>query len=304
MLQNTSIGKEAFMACISLTSITIQDSEISIGEDAFKQCSGLTRIVVLPETPPIIYRGTFNTFNNCSIYVPAGSVEVYKKAVYWSDYADRIQGLAPVPEAVDLGLPSEVKWASFNLGASKPEEYGDYYAWGETESYYSSLDPLTWKPGKERGYYWPSYKWCMGSNTTMTKYCTESKYGYNGFTDGKTVLDPEDDAAHVNLGGNWRMPTDAEWTELRDKCTWTWTTQNGVNGYLVTGPNGNSIFLPAAGLRNNTHLDNAGSTGYFWSSSLNTDDPFTARDVKFHSGYVGGRSGYRDDGRSVRPVTE
>ena len=212
--------------------------------------------------------------------------------------------LVHVPEAVDLGLPSGLKWASFNLGATKPEEYGDYYAWGETEPYYSSQHPLTWKEGKGAGYSWTSYKWCMGSNTTMTKYCTESDYGYYGFTDGKTVLDPEDDAAHVNLGGKWRMPTDDEWTELRENCTWSWTTQNGVDGYLVTGPNGNSIFFPAAGLRDSTYLYLAGSEGFYWSSSLYTGRPNYAMDVRFYSGSVRRGTTYRYYGRSVRPVTE
>ena len=206
------------------------------------------------------------------------------------------------PKAVDLGL--SVKWASFNLGASKPEEYGDYYAWGETESYYSSQDPLAWKDGKEAGYAWPSYKWCMGSNNTLTKYCNRSPYGYNGFTDTKTALDPEDDAANVNLGGSWRMPTDAEWAELMENCTWTWTTQNGVNGRLVTASNGNSIFLPAAGGRSDTDLYDVGSLGYYWSSSLDTGYPDGAWLVVFGSGDVGGYYSNRVDGYSVRPVSE
>ena len=210
----------------------------------------------------------------------------------------------PLPDAVDLGLPSGLKWASFNLGATKPEEYGDYYAWGETEPYYSSLNPLTWKEGKEAGYKWSSYKWCMGSYNTMTKYCSNSEYGYVGFTDTKTVLDSEDDAASVNLGGNWRMPTDADWTELRVHCSWSWTTQNGVYGRLVTGSNGNSIFLPAAGGRYTTNLSDAGSFGYYWSSSLFTDYPNGAWHVYFNpdNGYRGSTNRYY--GLSVRPVCE
>lgn len=211
----------------------------------------------------------------------------------------------PIPEAVDLGLPSGLKWASFNLGASKPEEYGDYYAWGEMAPYYSSQDPLTWKEGKEAGYGWASYKWCNGSNTSLTKYCSNSYYGYEGFTDTKVVLDPEDDAAHVILGGNWRMPTDAEWMELRENCTWTWTTQNGVNGRLVTANNGNSIFLPVAGLWNGTNLGDVGSIGNYWSSSLCTGYPVYALGVIFDSNNV--IIMYEDDrfyGFSVRPVCD
>ena len=208
----------------------------------------------------------------------------------------------PVPEAVDLGLPSGLKWASFNLGASAPEEYGDFFAWGETEPYYSNQDPLTWKEGKKSGYSWSSYKWCMGDKNTMTKYCNIASYGYNGFTDTKTVLDPEDDAARANWGGTWRMPTDAEWTELRQNCTWTLTTQNGVNGRLVTASNGNSIFLPAAGYRTDTGLWNVGSLGFYWSSSLGTGDPYFALAVYCGSGHVSRSNIDRYSGFSVRPV--
>ena len=207
-----------------------------------------------------------------------------------------------IPEAIDLGLPSGLKWASFNLGASAAEEYGDHYAWGETEPYYSSMDPITWIEGKESGYYWPSYRWCMGDYNTLTKYCNDSSRGYNGFTDTKTVLDPEDDAAQVNLGGSWRMPTDAEWNELLENCTWTWTTQNGENGRLVTGSNGNSIFLPAAGLRSNANLFIAGSFGYYWSSSLGAGDQNNAKSVYLGSGDVGRDFGCRSYGLSIRPV--
>ena len=195
-------------------------------------------------------------------------------------------GQVAIPEAIDLGLPSGIKWASFNLGAAMPEENGYYYAWGETS-------PKT-------DYSWASYRWCMGSVNTMTKYCQNAEYGYEGFTDEKTVLDPEDDAAYVNLGGNWRMPTDAEMTELRDNCSWEWTTQNGVYGRLVTGPNGNSIFLPAAG----DWDSGAGSYGDYWSSSLypNSDYVFDAWYLYLNSGNVGKGSSLRCFGLSVRPV--
>lgn len=211
-----------------------------------------------------------------------------------------------VPEAVDLGLPSGVKWASFNLGATKPEEYGDYYAWGETEPYYSSLDPLTWKEGKERGYNWAIYKWCMGGYKTMTKYCRSASCGYEGFTDTKTVLDLEDDAAHVSLAGNWRMPTDEEWTELRTKCSWIWMTLNGVKGRKVVGPNGNYIFIPAAGYRFDTSSNYVGSSCYYWSSSLYSGDDwsFCACGVFFTYTFVDGNYKDRSEGMPIRPVSE
>ena len=198
----------------------------------------------------------------------------------------------PIPEYVDLGL--SVKWASCNVGASKPEEYGDYLAWGETEP--------------KSNYSWSTYKFRTSGdsddNVKFNKYCTQSSYwDSTAPMDNKTVLDPEDDAAHVNWGGSWRMPTDAEWTELMTKCTWTWTSQNEVNGRLGTGPNGNSIFLPVAGNRYDTRLNNAGSYGFYWSSSLKTGNPIHAWHVRFNSGGVSRSSyGYRYSGQSVRPV--
>ena len=186
---------------------------------------------------------------------------------------------------VDLGLPSGLKWATCNVGATKPEEYGNYYAWGGTT-------PKT-------TYDWSTYKWCNGSDDTMTKYCTDSDYGT---VDNKTVLDPKDDAASVNMGGSWRMPTKAEQDELRTECTWTWTTLNDVNGYNVEGPNGNSIFLPAAGYRGSSGLNKAGSYGIYWSSSLNTRYSDCAYDLYFNSDNVDWSYDYRYYGQSVRGV--
>ena len=187
--------------------------------------------------------------------------------------------------AVDLGLLSGTLWADRNVGADAPEAYGDYFAWGETET--------------KDNYAWSTYKWCNGSDRTQTKYCTNSSYGT---VDNKTVLELEDDAAYVNMGAEWRMPTLTEQIELLDNCTWEWTTQNGVNGRKVTGPNGNSIFLPAAGYRYGSSLSNAGSYGYFWSSSLNESHPYGAYVLYFYSGsYDWGYYG-RYYGRSVRAV--
>ena len=194
-----------------------------------------------------------------------------------------------VHKYVDLGLPSGLKWATCNVGATTPEEYGDYFAWGEVE-------PKT-------TYNWSTYKYGTNYNQ-LTKYCSESRFGKDGFTDNKTVLDPEDDAATANWGSVWRMPTKAEQDELRNNCTWDWTTQNGVKGYKVTGPNGNSIFLPAAGYMLEGALNHARSVGYYWSSSLFTDYPFSAYFVYFYSGYVIWYNYSRYYGFSVRPVCQ
>lgn len=167
-------------------------------------------------------------------------------------------------EAVDLGL--SVKWATCNLGAQAPDEYGDYYAWGEQKPYYrSGSSPLIWEDGKSAGYAWGSYGWCGATSSSMTKYCMDAAYGA---ADGKTQLLPEDDAASAQLGGRWRMPTGEECQELLDKCKSEWTKLNGVNGINFTGPNGNSIFLPASGYRTGTGIYLAGLYGYYWSSSL------------------------------------
>ena len=163
------------------------------------------------------------------------------------------------PNAVDLGLSSGTFWADRNVGAESPEDYGDYFAWGETEP--------------KSSYDWETYKWCNGSSSTMTKYCTDSNYGYNGFTDNKTTLELSDDAAYVNMGSNWCMPTYDQLSELRSECTWTWTTQSGTEGYKVTGPNGNSIFLPAAGCYNNGYLYFSGINGSYWIGSLYEGSP-------------------------------
>ena len=198
-----------------------------------------------------------------------------------------------IPKAVDLGLPSGTLWANMNVGASKPEDYGDYFAWGETT------------PQSDNQYSWESYKWCNGSWDTMTKYCYDSGYGYNGFTDNLTVLLPEDDAVTANWGGDWCMPTQAQFEELISNTTSEWTTQDDVYGWKFTSEtNGNSIFLPAAG-RHWGHLIGAGSNGSYWSSTFYEAGPQFARYLYFFSGDVSDVSSdfnYRFLGFSVRPV--
>ncbi len=173
-------------------------------------------------------------------------------------------------EYVDLELPSGTLWATCNVGASSPEEYGDHFAWGETspKDYYDSS----------------TYKWCYYDNNG---YWQLTKYDYSSFPtiegDGKTELDPEDDAAYVNWNPYWRMPTSDQIEELVNCCSWQWTQRNGVNGQLGTGQNGNTIFLPAAGYRWRESLSNVGSVGRYWSRSLCSYDTADAYLLNFYS---------------------
>lgn len=316
-----SIPSNCFSNCIGLTAITWPANLTTISSGAFSGCrfnnanstlelpasvttigSGafgyLHHIIILSTTAVSIQGDTF-AFGYTFLYVPAGMVEMYKVRTNWSYYKDNILPIGDYPkepsvggttaDAVDLGLPSGLKWASWNLGASSPEEYGDYFAWGETEP--------------KSNYEWSTYKWCDGDYNKLTKYCTKSScWDSSEPMDNKNVPDPEDDAAHVDWGGSWRMPTYDEWTELRDNCTWTRTTKNGVNGRLVTSKtNSNSIFLPAAGCRIGYNLNGAGSVGYYGSSSLETGDPRYANDF-YLSVEVMGLCFDRCYGHSVRPV--
>ena len=184
-------------------------------------------------------------------------------------------------EYVDLGLPSGLKWATCNVGANKPEDYGDYFAWGETET---------------------KTEYSVGNS--LTRGHSISELQRRGIVDGNNRLTSSHDAARVKWGGKWRIPTKAELRELCDKCTWSLMSQNGVEGYKVTGPNGNSIFLPAAGLRDGSSLDLAGSYGYYWSSTPVDFNDSIANDLYFSSSLLLMNSHYRYYGQSVRPVLE
>lgn len=176
--------------------------------------------------------------------------------------------------AVDLGL--SVKWGSCDIGASSPMEYGDYYAWGEIEP--------------KEDYSWVNYKWGW---SPITKYNSQDK---------KTILEQADDVAHLKLGGKWRMPTIYEFDELLTKCTFGIMKKNGKLAYLVEGPSGNVIVLPAAGHMDGTSLRNAGSVGYYWSASLYNSG--NAWGVIFGSRDMYWDSGSRCNGLFVRPVSE
>lgn len=170
---------------------------------------------------------------------------------------------------IELGLPSGTKWAPCNVGGENPEDFGDYFAWGETQPHYTVEYDTTWLDGYEDGYAWSNYRYCQGNESTLTKYCNNANYGYNGFTDDLVTLEASDDAASVNWGGGWCMPTGADFQELIDNCDTTWTVRNGISGMLFTSRNnGNSIFLPAAGYYSGDDIIEAGSFGNYWSSSL------------------------------------
>ena len=193
---------------------------------------------------------------------------------------------------VDLGLPSGTLWATCNVGANSPEEYGDYFAWGETEGY---------NDGKTY-FHLSTYKWCNGSYHTLTKYNTSSSCGT---VDNETELDLEDDVAYVNWGADWCMPSEEQFREIINSSytTTEWTAQNGVYGRKITSKkNGKSIFLPAAGYRDDSSLGYDGSNGGYWSRTLSSDYPGFARYLYFDSSSVNVYDYHRYNGRSVRPV--
>ena len=195
-------------------------------------------------------------------------------------------------EYVDLGLPSGTLWATCNIGADNPEEYGDYFAWGET-SPKANYDEWNYK-------YWNLYY--VDNDVEIYKYNTDSGYGT---VDNKMELDLSDDAAYVNWGSGWRMPSKAQCVELFNSSytTTTWTTQNGVYGRKITSrKNGNSLFLPAAGGRYHASLGYAGSNGHFWSRTLNADMPYYGWYLGFGSSGWGTFYYSRYSGLSVRPV--
>lgn len=201
-------------------------------------------------------------------------------ALLWFPMAGEAQ-----PKAVDMGL--SVKWASYNLGAISPSDYGDYYAWGEI-----------WT---KDDYHWSTYRFCEGDQYSLNKYNVERGYGR---LDNKTRLDLSDDVARKKWGEKWRIPTKAEWAELRNECTWTRTSQAGHDGYKVTSRrNGNSIFLPEAGYIRGS-LKYPGGQGRYWSSSLDTDYPFRAWTTYFRVGKVGCCEDSRYLGFPVRPVLD
>ena len=198
-----------------------------------------------------------------------------------------------IEEWVDLDLPSGLLWCSHNVGAKYPENYGNYYAWGETEV-------------KDR-YTWSTYRYVNNDNNQkeLTKYCNNSYYGHNDFTDDLNVLEPEDDAATVNMGDSTRTPTIEEWMELINNTTSEWTQVNGVKGRTFKAANGNSIFLPATGYYEGTSTWSVQSRGIYWSASLDTEtSPRNAQAFDLSSVKQEKAIYYRSSGFAVRAVCE
>ena len=224
--------------------------------------------------------------------LPLGAISMGLVACNNDDENENSEVIDKSPaQAVDLGLPSGTLWASCNVGATKPEEYGDYFAWGETIGY---------KNGKTN-FSWDTYKWCKGAEDKLTKYNYSSSYGT---VDNKMELALEDDAAYVNWGSNWRTPSVDQMKELINNCNWEWTTQNGVYGRkAVSKKNGNFIFFPAAGARYATLFGFGNSDGYYWSRTLYTSHPDDAYYLNFDSSSVNwSYITSRFHGLSVRPV--
>ena len=245
-----TISNEAFRNCESLTSITIPESA-SVGSKAFSGCTGLTEVRSMIKNPRWIDDNTFSNYD-IPLYVPAGTKALYEATNGWKNFIPNIvemedeYNLCPDdhhPHMIDLGLPSGTKWACCNVDAGKPEDYGGYYAWGETE--------------EKEVYDWSTYIYSDGSSTEC-------------YDIGSDIAGTQYDVAHVKWGGSWKMPTLVQMQELLDNCTYEWTTMNGINGGKFIGTNGNSVFIPAGGGAQDIYPDKdlEWTCGEFWASTF------------------------------------
>ncbi len=256
---------------IAVTGVTVSPATLSLTEGETKQLIA----TVAPENASekeVTWKSSSITIatvdeNGIVTAVKAGNATITVTTVEGGKTATcevSVDAAIPAFVAVDLGL--SVKWANKNIGADFPEEYGNYYAWGETEP----KDTYTWDKYK----FWEDGQY-------ITKYSTSSYVTIN--PDYLTILEEGDDVAHKVLGGNWRMPTAGEWEELRSAMKWQ-TGQKGVTG---KASNGNEIFLPFAGMyssNNGASLYLEGKEGYFWTSSLCADSPSGAYFAMYHGG--------------------
>ena len=281
---------------VPVTSIEAEDIEIKVGESLQLTRAFATILPANATDKSVAWECSDKSIVDINYYyLTTGIAEGTATLTAWSSNGLKatckitvVNEPAPDPKFVDMGL--SVKWATCNIGASKPEEFGDYFAWGDPEPYYmaGTAGSPVWKDGKSEGYDWPSYKWCLGSYDSLTKYCLDSSLGT---VDNLTLLDNQDDIASAVLGEGWRMPTRQEMDELLNpaNCSWTWTEENGVNGFrvtsLISGHTDASIFIPAAGcLLELEGRDGAGEYGQYWTRSLVSDNSARAWARNFYDG--------------------
>ena len=240
--------------------------------------------VLRPST--VYYYTVYVNLNNKLYVAPVKSFTTLNESYF--------KGTAPSgAQPVNLGLPSGTLWANMNVGAEKVEEAGLFFAWGETDGY-------TIDCSDDHLFGWAYYEWCKGSRSSQTKYCTNSSYGQ---VDNKTVLDLSDDAAYINWGKDWRMPTDEEMSELKEYTTIEWVTIEGVDGYrFISKTTGYSIFFPAMGCRVSESNYENGIDSYHWSSTVDSNNPYAARYLRFYKDKDIMASMFRYYGMNVRAV--
>ena len=341
-LVNITMGKNvewidycAFQNCEALKEITIPEEIQSIPYEGFGYCYSLSSIHLLPLVPPDVDSEAFLQCPIDTIYVPSKTYKAYQRHNFWGQFVIIAEDVEPTPvlkgdmnddgtltidditllvdailgrepdthEYVDLGLPSGTLWATCNIGATNPEDFGDYFAWGEIVPY-GQEDPSNLTNYNATGSYtrytynWTTYKWCNGAMKTITKYCKATNYGYEGFVDNLDELLPEDDAATAHWGSRWQMPSLEQFNELinSDYITIEEAEVNNVQGYRFTSKtNNNSIFLPCA-------WEEGGSSKFqYWSRSLNGNAPNASR-LYYNGSIITTSPSTRYFGRTIRPV--
>lgn len=310
--ENVTAMEAMFQLCYSIKTLDVSNFNMASCEKSgsmFRNCQGLITLAVSSTMENLDENAceSVGYYAPCTFIAPKGfnfGVDTSGESFTWKSGNFKLGSDNPSvsfincpddlhPHAIDLGLPSGTKWACCNVDTTHPENqsptsYGGYYAWGEIED--------------KDVYDWSTYKYSNGSSHNITKYCVVSLFGDNGFTDGLTELLAEDDAATVYWGAPWHMPTTEQLDELIENCTREWAQLNGVNGTLVTGPNGNTIFLPATGFRWDDHIYNDGFSGAYWASSLLPYHEGLASYLYFNSGSWDSNGQNRSSGRAVRAV--
>ena len=277
-----SLGDEAFWECRNLEKVYIPDSVVAIGEHVFVGCDHI-KDILMPVGKKELYKDIFESGSIIEVEDHLSTIKADKEGHIY----------------VDLGL--SVYWSLYNIGVSKKNSGGDYYGWGVVETP-DNLDSMNW------AYY--KYSKIDGSSdeVLLTKYCNQTSKGANNFVDNKTILDLIDDAANVNWGNNWRIPTKDDFDELLNEknCVWIWTKLNGMYGYKVISRKkcceGNWVFFPAAGARIGMGYDRVGISGYYWTSSLYVSGPINAVMLSFDCNYHNLGYGNRYTGLPIRPV--